>query len=175
MWIHGSEGTRTLKGPRTFRAQDLGQRHNVVDEEEDHELYSKKHGKGAHERHCMEDAVHDAWRDEEDRKLRELMQAKERALSTPTPSNGLRKAPSPNSVLYPPDPPSPSGLSGKAPETTKNRRPSSGPRETHDHSLHTAGVSLPLADPPYPPNGTPVRTPIPLGGIARKKKKARAQ
>ena len=42
VWIHGSEGTRTLKGPRTFRAQDLGQRHNVVDEEEDHELYSKK-------------------------------------------------------------------------------------------------------------------------------------
>jgi len=51
--------------------------------------------------------------------------------------------------------------------TKKNRRPSSGPRKTHGHSLHTAGISLPLADPPSLPNGTPVSTPTPLEGIAR--------
>ena len=98
------------------------------------------------------------------------MQAKERELSTPTPlkcSCTAPMAPSPDSVFYPPDSPSPSSPSGKDSETTKNRRPSSGSRETHRHSLCTTGISLPLADPLPLPNGTPVRKPIPLEGIAK--------
>ena len=121
--------------------------------------YSEKHGKEAHERHREEDALYEARRDEEDRKLRKLMHAMGREPSTPTPlkcSYTAPTAPSPDSVLYPPDPPPLSSLSGEASKTTKNRRPSSGPRKTHGHSLHTAGISLPLADPPSPPNGTPV-------------------
>ena len=94
--------------------------------------------------------------DEEDLKLRELIQAKEWTPSTPNPPNGSRKASSSDSVLSPPDPPPPSSLSGEAPKTTKNRRPSCGPQKTYDHSLLTACIYLPLADPPSPPNSTPV-------------------
>ena len=43
------------------------------------------------------------WWNEEGPKLRELMQAKEWAPSTPTPPNGSRKASSSDSVLSPPD------------------------------------------------------------------------
>ena len=170
MWLYGSKGSRTPINRRTFRAQDLGQRHDAPttdDDEEDYELYSKKHGNEAHELHRREDALHDAWRDEEDLKLRELMQAKEWAPSTPTPPNGSRKAPSPDSVLYPPDSPPLSSLRGAASKTTKNRRPSSGPRKTHGQSLHTAGVPLQLENPPSLPNGTAVFTPTSLEGITR--------
>ena len=102
-------------------------------------------------------------------KLHELTQAKERAPSTPPPSNGSCKESSPDSALFPPESPPLSGLSGEGSKTTKNRRPSSGPRKTHSYFLHTTGISLPLADPtpPSPPNGTPVCTPTPLEGIAR--------
>ena len=51
--------------------------------------------------------------------------------------------------------------------STKTRRPSSSPRKTHEHSVFTAGVSDPLADPPCLPYGTPVSKPTPLEGIAR--------
>ena len=88
VWVHGSKGTRTLKDRRMFRAQDLGQRHDAPttdDDEEDYELFSKKHGNEAHEPHRREVALHDAWRDEEDLKLRELMQAKEWEPSSPPP------------------------------------------------------------------------------------------
>ena len=168
--FHGSKGTRTLKDRRIFRAQDLGQRHDAPttdDDEEDYELYLKEHGNEARKLHRREDALYDAWRDEEDIKLRELLQAKEWAPSTPTPPNGSRSASSPDSALYPPDPPPLSSLSGEASKTTKNRQPPSGPRKTHGYSLHTAGISLPIGDPPSPPNGTPVCTPTPLEGVAR--------
>ena len=170
MWLYGSKGSKTLKDRRTFRAQDLGQRHDAPtkdDDEEDYALYSKEHGNEAHELHRREDAIQDAWRDEEDLKLRELMQAKEWAPSTPTPPNGSRKASSPDSALYPPDFPPLSSFRGANSKTTKNRRPSSGPRKTHDRSFHTAGVPLPLEDPPSLPNGSAVCTPTPLEEIAR--------
>ena len=176
VWAYGSRGSKTLKDRRTFRAQDLGQRHDAPtpddyeEDDEDYASYSEKYGKEAHERHLEEDALYDARLDEENRKLRELMHAMGREPSTPTPPKCSRTAPtapSPDSVLYPPDSPPPSSPSGKDSENTKNRRPSSGPRETHRHSLRTTGISLPLADPLPLPNGTPVRKPIPLEGIAR--------
>ena len=173
VWAYGSRGSKTLKDRRTFRAQDLGQRHDAPtpgDDEEDRERYSKEHGEEAYERHREEDALYDARLDEENRKLRELMHAMGREPSTPTPPKCSRTAPtapSPDSVFYPPDSPPPSSPSGKDSENTKNRRPSSGPRETHRHSLRTTGISLPLADPLPLPNGTPVRKPIPLEGIAK--------
>ena len=173
VWAYGSRGSKTLKDRRTFRAQDLGQRHDAPttdDDEEDRERYSKEHGEEAYERHREEDALYDARLDEENRKLRELMHAMGREPSTPTPlkcSRTAPTAPSPDSVFYPPDSPPPSSLSGKDSENTKNRRPSSGPRETHRHPLRTTGISLPLADPLPLPNGTPVRKPVPLEGIAR--------
>ena len=87
----------------------------------------------------------------DDLKLRELMQAKEQAPSTPTPPSGSRKAPSSDSVLFPPESPPLPGLRGAASKTTKTKRSSSGHRKTHDHSLFTADVSLPLADAPLSP------------------------
>ena len=60
-----------------------------------------------------------------------------------------------------------SSIRGAASKTTRARRPSPGSRRTHDYSLNTAGVSLPLADPPSLPNGIPVCTPTHLEGIAR--------
>ena len=87
----------------------------------------------------------------EDLKLYELIKAKERAPSTPTPPNGSLRESSPDSALFPPEPPPLSGLRGAASKTTKTRRQSSGPRKMHGYSLHTAGVSLPLADPPLSP------------------------
>ena len=172
VYVEGSRGTRTLRERRTFHAQDLGFFYGAPtpEDDEDYASYSEKYGKEAHERHCEVDALYEARRDEEDRKLHELMQAKERELSTPTPlkcSRTAPTAPSPDSVLYPPGSPPPSSLSGKDSENTKNRRPSYGPRETHSHSPRTAGISLPLADPLPLPNGAPVRKPIPLEGIAR--------
>ena len=173
VWAYGSRGSKTLKDRRTFRAQDLGQRHDAPTsdyDEEDRERYSKEHGEEAYERHREEDALYEARLDEEDRKLRELMHAMGREPSTPTPPKCSRTAPtapSPDSVFYLPDSPPQSSLSGKDSENTKNRRPSSGPRETHRHSLRTTGISLPLADPLPLPNGTPVRNPVPLEGIAR--------
>ena len=109
----------TLSDRRTFRAQDLGFEHGAPtddDVEEDNELYSKEHGSEAHELHRSEDTLFSAWRDEENLKLRELTQAKERAPSTPTPpSDGSRnKAPSPDSALFPPDSPPLSSLHGAA-------------------------------------------------------------
>ena len=86
-------------------------------------------------------------RDEGDFKLRELMQANKRAPPTPTPPNGSRKDSSPDSALFPPEPPLLAGLRRAASKTTKNRRRFSGPWKTHDYSLQTAGISLPLADP----------------------------
>ena len=137
VWAVGSNGTKTLEDPRTFRAQDLGQRHgaptNNDDDEEEYKLYSEEHGTKTHELQCVEDALHDAWREKEDLKLHELMQAKERAPSTPTPSNGSCKASSPDSAFYPPDSPSLSSPNGEAPKNTKNRRPSCGPRKKYGY------------------------------------------
>ena len=109
MWLRGFKGTKTLSGRRTFRAQDPVFYYDAPTEdnaEEDNELYSKEHDSEAHELHHSEDALFSAWRDEEDPKLRELMQAKERAASTPTQSNSSRKATSPDSVLFPLESPS---------------------------------------------------------------------
>ena len=75
------------------------------DEEYDYELYSEELGNEAHELHRKKVTLYDSRRDEEDLKLRELMQAKERAPSTPILPNGLRKASSPDSALYPPGSP----------------------------------------------------------------------
>ena len=119
--------------------------------EKDNRLHSKEHGIEAHEPDRSEDALFSAWRDEEDPKLRELMKEKERAPSTFTPPNGLREAPSPDSALFQPDSPPLSSPHGADYKTTKTRQPSPGPRKNHDHSLLTAGVSLPLADPPPSP------------------------
>ena len=163
VYVEGSRGTRTLRERRTFHAQDLGFFYGAPtpEDDEDYACYSEKYGKEAHERRCEVDALFEARRDEEDRKLHELMQARLKCSRTaPT-------APSPDSTLYPPDSPPPSSLSRKDSENTKNRRPSSGPRETHRHPLRTTGISLPLADPLPLPNGTPVRKPVPLEGIAR--------
>ena len=135
--------------------------------DEGNELYSNGQGCEAYELHRREDAHLSAWQDEYDPKLRELMQAKKLAPSTPTPPNGSRKAFSPDSVLFPPGSFPLPGLRGAASKTKKTRRPSSGPQKTHDYSLHTAGVSLPLADPLPLPNGTPVSKNNPLEGIAR--------
>ena len=121
----------------------------------------------AHELNRSEDNLFSARRDEEDLKLRQLSQKKERAPPTPTPPNGSRKAFSPGSVLFPPEPPPLSSLRGAASKTTQTRWPSYGPRKKHGHSLFTAGVSLPFADPPSLPNGTLVSTPIPLERTAR--------
>ena len=79
MWFDGSKGTRTLSDRRTFRAQDLGSFHGVPttdDTKEVNELYSKEHGNEADELHRREGDLFFAWRDEEDLKLCELMQAK---------------------------------------------------------------------------------------------------
>ena len=171
--VQGSRGTKILKDRRTFHAQHLERWHGAPttdNYEEDNERYSTKHGKEALETHRKEDALFEARRDEEDRKLRKLLDAMGREPSTPTPlkcSCTAPTAPLPDSVFYPPDSPPPSSLSGKDSENTKNRRPSSGPRETHRHPLRTTGISLPLADPLPLPNGTPVRKPVPLEGIAR--------
>ena len=166
----GPKGSKTLKDGRTFRAQDLGKGHDAPktdDGEVDNELYSKEHGNEAHEQHRREGALFSAWRDEGDLKLRELMQAKEWAPPNPTPPSGSRKAPSPDSILFPPDSPPLSSPRGAASKITKNRRPSSGPRKTDGQSFHTAGVPLTLEDPPSLPDVTPVCTPTPLEGIAR--------
>ena len=120
-------------------------------------------GNGAHELHRNEDALFSARRDEENLKLRELFREKKQAPSTPTPPKDSRKTTYPDSTFFPQEPPPLPSLRG----ATKTRRPSSGPRKTRDQSLHTAGVSLPLADPPSLPYGTPVSTPTPLKGIAR--------
>ena len=52
-------------------------------------------------------------------------------------------------VLFPlpPNPPPLPARRGASSKTTKTRRKPFGPRKTHGHSLLTAGVSLPLADP----------------------------
>ena len=83
----------------------------------------------------------------EDLKLRELMQAKERAPPTPAPPSGTRKASTPDSVHFREEFPPLPILRGEASKTTKTRRQSSGPRKTRDHSLFTAGVSPLLANP----------------------------
>ena len=137
------------------------------DVEEDNELHSKEHGTGARELHRSEDAHFSARRYEEDLKQRELLRKTERAPPTPTQPNGSRKVLSPDSVFFPPESPLLPNPRGEASKTTKTRWPSSGPRKTHDKALFTAGVSLPLADLPSLPNGTPVSTPTPLEGIAR--------
>ena len=105
-----------------------------MDSESDNGHYPKEHGNEAHELHRSEDALYEAWRDEEDPKLRELMQAKERAPPTPTLPNRSRKASSPDSVLFPPESPPLSSLCGAASKTKKTRRQSPGPRKTHDQS-----------------------------------------
>ena len=151
MWPLGSKGSQTLSDRRTFRAQDLGFEHGAPTTDhakEDNELYSKENGSEAHELHSREDALFSAWRDEEDLKLRELIQAKGRPPPTPTPPDSSLKASSSDCALNPPDPLLLSNLRGASSETTKNRRPSPGPRKTHGYSLHTAGISLPLEDPP---------------------------
>ena len=105
MWLNGSKDTETRNDRRAFRAQDLRQWHDAPttgDAVEDNELNSKEHGDGANELHLREDALFFAWRDEEELKLRELMQAKKRKPSTPIPPNSSRKASSPDSVLFPP-------------------------------------------------------------------------
>ena len=89
-----------------------------------------------------------------DHKLHEPKQEKERKPSTPTPPNGSRKESPPDSALFPPESPPLSSLRGEDPKTTKTRRQSSGPRKTHGQFFHTAGASLPLADPPSLPNVT---------------------
>ena len=169
-WLYGSKGSGTLKDRRTFRAQDLGSFHGAPTEddfEEDNKIYLKEHGSEAHELHRREGALFSVWRNEGALELRKLIQARERPPPTPPPPKCSRKASSPDSVLYPPDSPPLSSLRGAASKTTKNRRPSSGPRKTHGYSLHTAGISLPLEDPPSLPNGTTACTPTPLEGIAR--------
>ena len=58
--------------------KDLGQWHGAPtegDSESDNEHISKIHGYEDHELHRSEDALYGAWRDEEDLKLRQLMQA----------------------------------------------------------------------------------------------------
>ena len=111
----------------TFHAQDPGTLHGAPttnDTEEVNELYSKEHGNEAQELHRSEDALFLAWQDEENlklRKLRELIQAKERAPSTPTPPNGSHKASLPDSALFPPVSPPLSGLREAASKTTKTR------------------------------------------------------
>ena len=62
------------------------------------------HGNGAQEIHRSEDALFSARRDEEDLMLRELLRKKEQASPIPTPPDGSRKAPSPDSALFPPGP-----------------------------------------------------------------------
>ena len=160
----------TISGRRTLRAQNLGFGYGARTEdpaEDNNRLYSKEHGIGAHELHRTEDALLLASRDEEGPKPRGLMQVKERAPPTPTQPNGSRKESSPDSALFSPEPPLLPGLRWAASKTIKTRRPSFGHRKTRDHSLYTAGVSLPLAESPSLPNGSPVLTPPPLGGIAR--------
>ena len=77
----------TIQEFHQFNAQDLGQWHNAPtkeDDEDQYKLYSNEHGTEAHKRHIEEDALHDAWRAEEDLKLCEQMQ-KEWESSGPTP------------------------------------------------------------------------------------------
>ena len=105
VWLHGSKGTETPSDRRTFRAQDLEFEYGAPTEdhaEEDNELFSKEHGNEDHELHRCEDALFLAWRDEENTKLRERIQAKERAPPTSIPPSGSRNAPSPDSTLLPP-------------------------------------------------------------------------
>ena len=145
MWIHSSKERQTLSDRRRFRAKYLGFENGAprVDHAEgDNELYSKGHDNGAHELHRSEGALFSAWRDGDDLKLGELIRTKERALSNPTPPYGPRKAVSPDSFLFPPESPPLSGLREAAFKTTKTRRPSSGPRKTHDQSKFAAGVVL---------------------------------
>ena len=130
VWLDGSKGTETLSDRRTFRAQDLGQWHDAPTEdyaEEGNELYSKEHGNEAHELHRREDTLIFARRDDEDLKLRELMQAKEWTPSTPTPPSGSRKA-------YPRPTPSSSHQTAlhyraSAGRLSRPRRPGGHPRE----------------------------------------------
>mmetsp|Transcript_41718 Transcript_41718/g.94180 ORF Transcript_41718/g.94180 Transcript_41718/m.94180 type:complete len:210 (-) Transcript_41718:48-677(-) len=115
------------------------------------ELYSNEHCNEAHELHRSENGLFFARRGKETPRHRaapELLRKKKRASPTPTPPNGPRKEPSPDSALFPLKPPPLPRLCGSASKTTKNRRPSSGPRKTHGHSLFTDGASIPLADPP---------------------------
>ena len=66
---------------RTFRARDLGFEYDAPTEDcadEVKELYTKEYGSGAQELYRREGTPLSAWRDEEDPKLRQLMQAKER-------------------------------------------------------------------------------------------------
>ena len=153
MWLRGSKGTTTLSDRRTLRAQDPGLEYGAPTAggaEEENELCSKGHSNEAHELNRSEGALFSARREEDDLKLRELMQAKERAPPIPTPPNGSNKASSPDSVLFLPESPPLPSLPGAAFKTTKTRRTSSGPRKTHDHPLFSAGVSFPFAEPLSP-------------------------
>ena len=79
VWLHGSKVAKTPSGRRTFRAQDLGFEYGAPTgdyADEDNELYLNKHGSEAHELHRREETLLLVWRDEDDLKLRELMQAK---------------------------------------------------------------------------------------------------
>ena len=72
VWLNGTKGSKTLKDRRTFRAQELGQRHGAPTtdgDEEGYEIYSKEHGNEAHELYRREDALFSAWRDEGDLKV----------------------------------------------------------------------------------------------------------
>ena len=92
MLVIGSNGTKTLEELRVFCALHLGQRHDAPtneDDEKNYKLYSKEFGNEVHKLHIEEDALHDAWRAEEDLKLYELMQAKEWTPSNPTPPKDL--------------------------------------------------------------------------------------
>ena len=167
MWPRGSKGIKSLSDRRTSRAQALGFVYGApkeVNVEVDNELYSKEHGNKAYEVHRSGDFLFSALRHEGDLKLRELMQAKKRAPSTPTPPNSSRNASSPEPALFPPESPPLPRLRGAASKTTKTRRQSSCPRKTHDQSLLKVGVFLPLADPPSLPDDTPVSSPTTLEG-----------
>ena len=116
LWLHGFKGTKILSNRRTFRAQDLGFEYVAPTEdgaEGDNELYSIENGSEVNELHRSEGALFLAWRDKKDLKLRELKQAKERVPSTPTAPNGSRKASSPDSALFPPEPPRLPSLSAR--------------------------------------------------------------
>ena len=70
-----------------FNAQHLGQWHNAPmkeDDEDQYKIYSKEHGTEAHKRHIEVEALHNAWRAEEDLKLCEQMQKEEWESSGPT-------------------------------------------------------------------------------------------
>ena len=112
-----------------------------------------------------------ARKEEEDFELRGLMWTNDREPSTPTPPNGSREAPSPESALFPPEWPPLSIPRGAVSKTTKTRRrPSSGPRKAHCQFLSTAGVSShsTRGPPPLPQTAPPFlrKAPSPLKGIA---------